>query len=175
MTTSEQNKSATELLILKDFEVGLPEEFVTQMKEQQVINIYAPPHQGKNLGAILIAKAIGGSIMAMVDETCSAEDAENAVSDEHDLVTETLLDPSLYDNVLVEGSFYEDLAVLDNIKSNCRLFILHSIEREEMMDDVNVGQIRMSINQGIFFKWRNRETGKVEVIEYDAKRIPPLA
>lgn len=164
----------TEQMIEKEFEVQLPAEFIKQMSEQKIINIYAPPHQGKNLGAILIAKAIGGSIMAMVDETCNADDAEKAVSNELDLVTETLSDPSLYDNVLVEGAFFEDLSALDNIKSNCRLFILHSIAREEMMDDVNVGQIRMSINRGIFFKWRNRETGKVEVIEYDAKRIPPL-
>lgn len=166
MTTSEQNKSATELLILKDFEVNLPEEFVTQMKEQQVINIYAPPHQGKNLGAILIAKAIGGSIMGLVDDAYAAEEVEKKIWSH---------EPATYDNVLVEAAFFEDLSVLDDVKSSCRLFILHSIAREEMMDDVNVGQIRMSINQGIFFKWRNRETGKVEVIEYDAKRIPPLA
>ena len=166
MTTIEQPKSVTEQLILKDFEVNLPEEFVTQMKEQQVINIYAPPHNGKNLGAILIAKAIGGRIMGLVDDTYSVEEAEKKIWSH---------EPAIYDNVLVEAAFFEDLSILDDIKSSCRLFILHSIAREKMMDDVNVGQIRMSIDHGIFFKWRNRETGKVEIIEYDVKRIPKLS
>ncbi|AQT28013.1 hypothetical protein pVa21_072 [Vibrio phage pVa-21] len=164
MTTNEQTKSATELLILKDFEVSLPEVFVAQMAEQKTINVYAAPHQGKNLGAALIVKAIGGTTFTILEENCHIDEVAKRLWS---------TEPGEYDNMIIDTCIQGSAFTYEPYAERSRMFLLKTCQRDESVIP-GVNDVIMSIDDNVFFTWRNRETGKVEVIEYDVNCIPSL-
>lgn len=154
----------TEELINKDFEVQLPADFIKQMSEQKTINIFAPPHQGKNLGAVLLVKAMGGSTFTILEENCHIDEVASRLWS---------IEPGEYDNLIIDVSIQGSKFTYEAYAERSRMLMLKQCRRD-VKPELGYNDILMSIDGNVFFKWRNRETGKLEVIEYDVKLIPSL-
>lgn len=154
----------TEKMIAKDFDVLLPAEFIKQMAEQKTINIFAPPRQGKNLGAALLVKAMGGSTFTILEENCHIDEVASRLWS---------TEPGEYDNLIIDVSMQGSEFTYEAYAKCSRMLFLKQCRRD-VTPELGHNDILMSIDGNVFFKWRNRDTGKVEVIEYDVRLIPDM-